>query len=64
MALKSILHGQITQKIKFEVGPEMLLKSILTPSDPIRQNPKPVFERLFLTHFENGIKKHSTWADY
>ena len=37
MALKSILHGQITQKMVFEVRPKnAFLKSFLTPLDKIR----------------------------
>ena len=62
MALKSILHGQITQKIVFEVRPKNAFKkSFLIPSEKIQNH---FFEILFLTHFENGIKKLSTWADY
>ena len=34
----------------------------VTSSKNVRQNTKPILERFFFVVFENGIKKHSTWA--
>ena len=65
MILKTILHGQMTEKIALKFWQKNWQKTVkivfinvfFTTSKNVRQNLKPILERFFLTHLKMVFKR-------